>query len=151
MRSVMKTATLMLRWRTRCFRAVGGGHTHRAFSSYPHRGQFWCREDTSNNNTLLLGVKEQWIEEMVQGDVDSIVASTSSDALEIEYSGLSYSEADELYHSVWSNTEGTVQLSVDSLLPGNVEMVGEPEINQALLKRPFMIHESTWIFKVKTK
>ena len=96
-------------------------------------------------------MKEQWIEEMVQGDVDSIVASTSSDALEIEYSGLSYSEADELYHSVWSNTEGTVQLSVDSLLPGNVEMVGEPEINQALLKRPFMIDESTWIFKVKTK
>ena len=113
---------------------------------------FWHRVDAGDGERImLLGVKEEWIEEMIQGDVDSIVSSSASDALSIEYSGLSYSEADELYHSVWSNTEGTVELSVDSLLPENVEVVGPPEINQAILKRPFSIDESTWIFRVKTK
>lgn len=146
----MKAASkMMLRCLTGSARAL---LPRRALSTEPKIEAFWHRVDTGDGErTMLLGVKEEWIEEMIQGDVDSIVSSSASDALSIEYSGLSYSEADELYHSVWSNTEGTVELSVDSLLPENVEMVGPPEINQAILKRPFSIDESTWIFRVKTK
>jgi hypothetical protein len=104
----------------------------------------------------MVGVSDAWLDEKVPGDVDKVTlssssTSTSGSALHIEYSGLSYSEADELYHSVWSNTEGTVSLTAESMLPPHIiSTLDEVTVNPSVLKPPYLINESTWLFRVKT-
>ena len=112
--------------------------------------QFWHRHD-AETKTLILGVKECWINEKIEGDIDKISISPDSSSLTIDYSGLSYSEADELYHSVWSNTEGNVELSLESLVPPKVVLESLIEVNPSVLQSPFELDEETWIFRIKTK
>jgi hypothetical protein len=119
--------------------------------------RFWHhRESESDPTVLVVGVSDAWLEEKVPGDVDKVTlssssTSTSTSALNIEYSGLSYSEADELYHSVWSNTEGTVSLTAESMLPPHIiPTLDEVTVNPSVLKAPYLINESTWLFRVKT-
>ena len=119
--------------------------------------KFWHhRESESDSTVLMVGVSDAWLDEKVPGDVDKVTlssssTSTSGSALHIEYSGLSYSEADELYHSVWSNTEGTVSLTAESMLPPHIiPTLDEVTVNPSVLKAPYLINESTWLFRVKT-
>ena len=112
--------------------------------------QFWHRP--AESDTMLLGVNESWLDETLEGgDIDKIRVSSDSKVVAIDWSGLSYSEADELYHSVWSNTEGSVELSLDSLIPPSVYMESLVEINPSVLRKPFVLDGDTWIFKIKTK
>ena len=121
---------------------------HEGLTTY-NDGKFWSK--LHSDNSIIVGFNEHWLEKQVPGDIDMVTMCTAS-SLSIDYSGLSYSEADELYHSIWKNTEGSVKLSAESMRPPFFS--GSPcniEINPEVLNHPYIIDENTWIFKFSTK
>ena len=116
-------------------------------------GYFWAKQQSST--TLLLGVTTTFLEEKVPGDVERVFLSkagssntTTSLTLNFEWSGLKIGEGDELYHSVWSNEEGTASIDLVniSIIPKvNMELV---QINDLLLKDPSSLDDDCHILEI---
>jgi hypothetical protein len=65
-----------------------------------------------------MGITQALFErEIGGGDIDSISMNATSSSVSLNWSGLKITDGDELYHTVWSNTEGVKEVAVRQLLP----------------------------------
>jgi hypothetical protein len=137
----------------RCFSACRGAGVVLDSSGY-----FWAKQQQIGgvaSSTLLLGVTTTFLEEKVPGDVERVFLSktgssntSTSLTLNFEWSGLKIGEGDELYHSVWSNEEGTASIDLVniSIIPKvNMELV---QINDLLLKDPSSLDDDCHILEI---
>ena len=61
---------------------------------------------------LLIGVTKDCFDRDMLGDVDAVAYDADRGVIQLRWSGLAISDGDELYHTVWSNIEGTKDLCV---------------------------------------
>ena len=98
-----------------------------------------------------VGVTDHFIVNRVFGDVDAIRISDGVDAeqphFEIDWSGMKVGEGDELYHSVWSNEEGSFTLKPQQILAPDLQYT-VLEMNKELTTDVALFDDNTWLFKV---
>ena len=115
---------------------------------------FWLRPDIGKGVTL--GVREEWLDAHIGGDIDNVVVTCpSSSSVEIGWSGLICGEGDELYHSVWENVEGTVELRLACMLDAMASMTkhvpafNNIEVNPEVLNKASLLDDpNIWLFRL---
>jgi hypothetical protein len=116
-------------------------------------GYFWAKQP-KGESFYLVGVTEAFMKDKVPGDVDAVFLSIGGKAatslsFNIAWSGLKIGEGDELYHSVWSNEEGTLSVDLQDIpfVPKNAQQQSV-RINDALLKEPALLDEDSHILEI---
>ena len=98
-----------------------------------------------------LGMTDTFMDDHVHGDIDRV--SLDGMTLKIEWSGLKLSDGDELYHTIWSNTEGVVHIDLSTvlmpdqrILQVNTNTAGEKTCPYWLLviSSPFIISSNSY-------
>ena len=113
------------------------------------KNSFWITKCDDETSTFLIGIRDQFIEKHVLGNIDKIHYNKEDQCLSIEWSGLAQSDGDELYHTRWGNTEGSLKLTLNEMLTTNSK-IQLLEYNKDIEKSPDVnLLEMSWIFKFR--
>jgi len=100
-----------------------------------------------DKDVWTLGLPSYHIDKLL--DIDSLKLSSTKDSLLISWSGLSMSDGDETYHTIWDNVSGEKHISQPSFLKGEII-----QLNKELVcakTRVILLYEDKWICKIRRK
>ena len=102
---------------------AGNVRLRRLLSTIPTRkytpcGSYWIQHDKSN--AVEMGITTLFFDqEIPDGEIDKMTLHPwcVGGGISLHWSGLKITDGDELYHTVWTNTEGAKEVDLQGLLP----------------------------------
>ena len=112
---------------------------------YSANNMYWKQQV---GKSIYLGITEDYITEKILGDIDNISIDDSTESLNIEWSGLKCGEGDELYHSVWENTEGIETVTLQNIINTPIKKFSL-SLNREILSDYSRITEDNYVFEIQ--
>ena len=137
-----------------CLTQSDPGNVTAAGRCYTADGFYWIkiREDIAARAAHIeVGMTKYLFDIRVKGSVDSISPPSGNDLMPcpsssvIKWSGLKISSGDELYHSIWENVDGEIE--VEPFLPLKLANFSNVEYNSVTMKNVANLEKDEWFLR----
>lgn len=123
--------------------------------SYTADGLYWIKTlegVTAKAAHIEIGMTKYLFDSQVRGSVDSISPPSNNvlmpypSSFVIRWSGLKISSGDELYHAIWENVDGEIE--VEPFLPLKLANFSKVEYNSTTMKNVANLEKDEWFLRI---
>ena len=113
---------------------------------YTPCGSYWIQHD--NSSVAEMGITTRFFDqEIPDGEIEKMTLHPwcVGGGVSLHWSGLKITDGDELYHTVWTNTEGAKEVDLQDLLP-SITIHSSIELNKE--KPTYDTCERAWLLRI---